>query len=156
VILALLLMGCASRTAPVLFPTPLPALTPAEAPPIAAQADECSLAAAYVPGRAPPFVVDGLVTCRAQVVPESQVLELVVDADAAAYWEPVARACYDARTADRLHAQSSLELCHADGLYSEREARVLRVVAPALFTGGLVVGTALGLAYGIAAGALTP
>lgn len=142
----LLLLACVPKAPPVAFPTGLPDPAPPDLVPFEAAEDECAKAAPFIPGRAPPFLDDGLAVCRAQVVPESQIVQLVQDADAAAYWRPVALACYERSEADRLHAQNMVNSLHYDREAHRQDAQSLRIAAPAVFVGGVIVGAGVGIA----------
>lgn len=150
----LYLAACAFHQPPVLFPTPLPEVEPPVSVAIRSSADECDDAAAYKPGSPPPFVVDELVTCRAQVVPESQVLELLHASDLATYWGDVGPACYERSAADRSLAQRELDVVWLHQKAAEADARALRVAMPVAFVGGVVIGLGAGAAYAKINGAL--
>jgi hypothetical protein len=98
-----------------------------------------------LPGTAPPYVADGLATCRATVVPEGMVYELRAAADAGAYWEPVALACYDRSVADRLHGQAVVDELHGRLVLTYQDQRLLRAAVPVAATIGVLVGAAIGV-----------
>lgn len=151
--IALLLVACASRTPPAVFPLPIP-----EPPPPPAQvereepANACPEARPLIAGQPAPFTVDGVAICTAQVVPELQVFDLLEDADAGLYWRDRSLACEAYRQADRQHAQAFADTSWEQAEYSRGELRVARAVAPAVF----VAGVAVGLGFGIAASAVAP
>ena len=149
--LILFFLACAARTPPVLYPEPFPRAVAVPVEVFDASADECPSAMAFVPSRPPPNVSNGVVQCRAQLMPDSMVFGLLADADTAAYWEDVAQACYDGRAADRAHGQAVANLLTLEADTAQREARLMRVAAPAAFVGGVV----LGLGAGVAAGAIS-
>ncbi len=142
----LLATGCAKHAPPALFPVPLPEPSPPAAVQAPVRDDACLDAMPYLTGKSPPFVVDGLVACRAQVVPEQQVVQLVNDADAGLFWEPVAKACYDRSAADRILAQSTVNTLWHEKEEAKADARAGRWIGPALFVGGAALGLAAGAA----------
>lgn len=151
--IALLLFACATRTPAAVFPVPPPAPPAAPAPvehPV--EPDACDQAAPLIPGRPAPFTVDGVAVCRAQVVPDAQVFDLLEQADAAIYWRDRTLACEAYRAADREHAQAVADSCWGQSEHLQGELRVARAVGPAVF----VAGVAVGLGFGIAASAVAP
>jgi hypothetical protein len=150
--MVLLLVACAARTPPVVYPTAMPEpQEPPPAEPFEPAADECPEQRPLVPGSPPPFIQinddDSIAaTCRAQVVPESWYYELVVEADNVPYWSKVAHACYDARAADRIHGQAVADRWFVEADALAKENRSLRLSGPALFVGGVIVGTGVGIA----------
>lgn len=150
----LLLAACAAHQPPILFPTPLPDVALPETPEITISDNECDEAAPYKPGAPPPFVVDGVVMCRAQVVPESQVLELLGARALGDYWGEVGPACYERSEADRTHAQVHYAAEWDRRSLAESDARILRLSVPVAFVGGVLTGLGAGAAYAAATGVL--
>jgi hypothetical protein len=142
-----LLAACASRTAPVLFPAPLPDVAPPEHAELEPTADACLEAVPFMPGHPAPFVENGEPTCRAQLLPELRTYELIVAEDLALYWEPVAAACYERSAADRAHAQAWFDVSWEQHLEARREARVQRILTGVAFVGGTALGLGLGAGY---------
>jgi len=143
----LILTGCAVRTAPTLFPMSLPEVTPPEHAEFVPADDECPDIAPFKPGHLAPYVIEGEATCRGQLLPELRTYELIVAEDLAAYWQPVAEACYVAREADRTHAQAWYDVTWQQQEEAQRDARVQRIVAGMAFVGGTALGLGLGAAY---------
>lgn len=147
--LVFLFLGCAARVSPpVLYPEPFPQASPVTVEVFPASLDECSDAVAFVPSRPPPNTLNGLAQCRGQLLPESMVFDLLADADAAAYWEDSAQACYGGRGADRAHGQAVVNLLALEADTAKREANLMRTLTPAAFVGGVVVGVGAGVAAG--------
>jgi hypothetical protein len=146
VILLLLALGCAHK-APVLFPEALPEVAPPETTTFEPVGDDCPKMAVK-PGQPFPHIdIDGNATCRAQLVPELRVYQLL-DAQAhATYWSGVSSACYDARAADRRYAQTNYGVCWQQKREAQKDAQVQRIVAGAAVVGGTVVGLAIGATY---------
>ena len=151
--IALFLLACAARTPPQVFAGPLvapPPLPPPVERPVAP--DACPETRALLPGKPAPYTEDGIAICRAQVVPELQVYDLIEQADAGVYWSERSQSCEAYRIADRQHAQAASDTCWSEAEYLRGELRWSRAVAPAAFVGGVVVG----IGVGIAAAAVSP
>lgn len=143
----LFLAACSVHAPPQVFPVapeaidrPAPSdvtFTPA--------ADACPVGQAYVPGEAPPYVSDGAVTCRAQLVLEERVIGWLQAEQDAEYWRRRAEVSHTYRMADRAMAQEMVDVLHGRAASERRENQLLRVVVPAAFLGGLLGGGALAL-----------
>lgn len=142
----LILLGCPKPTPPTIYPDAFPQLARVELVEVHDQDDGCERSAAYTPGLAPPFVLDGLVTCRGTVVKESTVLRCRDYKQSMNEWYEAARVCYDGRTLDRAHGQQTVNRMHATQIDLERDNRALRYAGPVLFVSGVIVGAAIGVA----------
>lgn len=144
-ILAALLLACAARTPPALFPegvVPLVEPEPVEWEPAA---DECPTGQAFKPGHLPPYVLmEGArpyASCRAQLVPESRFAALLVAEDHAVYWRELANTCVDGRGRDHLYAQQLYDETWRAGDTATRDLRAQRWST----AGALVLGFAVGV-----------
>jgi len=147
--IALLLLACVRPVAPVLFPEPLADLHQPSPVLFEAADDECVQAVAFTPTRPVPYLdADGVPTCRAQLVPESQVVELMADQDAAAYWQRVAEIGHSYRAMDRAWAEQHAGACWGNERSLRAELRVQRTIPPIVFVAGTILGTGIGLAAG--------
>jgi hypothetical protein len=143
--LLLVLAACAPKTPPAVFaqPVPEPAAPQVIRPPDDLAADACLDTVPYLPGKPPPFVVDGLVRCRAQVVPEAAVIQCIRDSQLADYWEGLYGTCSTYRGFDRVHCENVAagRWEHAQEL--RRELRVTKATAAVAGVAGFVLGAAI-------------
>ncbi len=146
------LRACAKQEPPELFA----ALEPLPEPPIHVQpvdyGDACPTSVPLLPGHAMPYMVDGLAVCRAQVVPDARVLELLQGASDAEHWEKLAAISHQYRRADRAYAQASINSCRVELDYVSSELMISRASVPA----GVVLGIIFGAGVGIAAAEVAP
>lgn len=154
-IVLLILTACAPKPAPAVFVTPIPeAAPPPELEDLAALlgADACTDAAPYIPGKPPPYVVAGVVTCRALVVPEADVVACLHDADLVAYWQQLAELGHAHREIDRLRCEDVAGQRWDYGQDLRGDLRRARIET----TAGAAAGLLIGLAVGLAAAQLAP
>lgn len=144
----ILIAACARPVPPPVFPMPIPSMEPPigrveieDAP------DACPAEASFVPSRPAPYVgEDGHPSCRAQLVPTSQVLQLLQDSDDRDYWQSRATICHDYRHTDRAWAEQVALSCRADLRATQSELRVSQISAPAVLILGVTIGIGLGAA----------
>ena len=146
--LFLLLLSCAQKTPPVLFPQPLPQTAIAPAAEFEPAEDECAKSMPFKPGESNTYIDDkGFPLCRAQIVPESKVFDLLNLEAEAVYWEKVSGACYERSEADRLLAQTRFNTVWYGEKEAKLEAQTARLVTPLAATTGILVGLGVGYAY---------
>lgn len=123
----LLLGACAARVPPHLHPDPVPPLP--EPAPLAWEpaGDDCPAPAPYLPGRPAPHTEGGLATCRAVLVPEARLAELLrLEADAE-LWRSVAHLHHAERERERRACQAEYDRAWAgwrDAVASSRRGAV--------------------------------
>jgi hypothetical protein len=141
-------LACVPKIEPVsAFPHPLPdPETPVVVELPAAPEDECLVAASLKPGFPPPFVVEGYATCRATVVPESQVLEWIRAENLGEWSADRLQLCHEYRGMDRTHCDLVVQALatERDGL--RRDLAWARVAVPLAGLGGLIMGGAVAVA----------
>jgi hypothetical protein len=132
--LALLLVGCAARTAPAVFPTPM--ATAQEAPELHVEPEEgdCTSIEPYEPGEREP-------ACVGLVVPPVTFAELLHAETLAEYHQRQSMRCQDGRTFDREHAQAVYGACWDGWQGCEARERQLRLWTP------LGIAAGVGLAF---------
>jgi hypothetical protein len=140
------LTGCIPKAPPV-FSAAVPEMTAPEYEVPPATADACPQAEPYIPGDVPPHVTDGVVSCRAQVVPEHQVIDLLHSKALAEYYEDVAGICRHYRDLDRQHCEAVVAQERADSAILRRQITVHQLLLPvavvaALFAGFIAGGSA--------------
>lgn len=145
VVFVVALMACLPKTPPAVFVDPV---APADPPNLKAlpevRDNECHGAVAYVPGRVPPFVVDGKVTCTGLVVPESQVYLWRKAEKASTFWEEQVRICQRHREADRGICTGVADARWRDGEVLRRELQWRRAATGAGIVAGVILGVAVG------------
>ncbi len=142
-LLFFLVLACASRTPPELFPEPTGTAPPPLLEPLPSSPDDDAPAAAsLIPGQPAPYVQDGLATHRGHVLPTYKAQACYRAAEELTpYWRGLARTCYDGRRRDEEYAQGRLET-----LWYESEAYRLRSMAlPWAVAGGAILGLAGGV-----------
>ena len=144
-ILLLILAGCLQRKPPAVFSEPVPPMNPPDLVELPGPTDDaCPKAVAYVPGRVPPFVADGLVSCRAQLIPEHKVWAWLREEELAPYWEARALTCQRYREADRMFCTTIADARWRDGEALRTELRWRRAATGAGIVAGVIVGVAVG------------
>lgn len=147
--LVLTLVACVPRLPPPVFSVEIPE---AQAPPHLEDLDElwngdtCLEAAPYIPGEPPPFTVDGRVSCRAQVVPDADVVACLHDRDLVTYWRDVADTCQTYRAVDRARCEDVAGHRWEYAQDLRGELRRARIETSAAAAAGLVIGLAVGMA----------
>lgn len=123
------LVGCATRTPPHLWPDPVPphpSPTPVEWTPAL---DACPRSEPLLPGQPAPYVVDGRATCRAVILPEARLAQLLEAEADAQLWRGVAGVCQDGRERDRRHAQVAFDGAWIVATDSSAQLRAARLSA---------------------------
>jgi len=139
----LLLAGCGH--APPVFSMAIPEMPPpalVDLPP--PEPDACPAAEAMIPGEPAPYVADGLAVCRAQVVPEAQVLDLIQQQHLAEYYEAQASICRDYRTADRAIAEDVAARRWEERQALRRQVLAHQVALPVAVTLAIIAGIVVG------------
>lgn len=145
-LLLVLTGGCARPAPPPVFASAPPALQAPPSPVVVVGPDDCLEARAMQPAQRAPYVdARGVAECRAQVVPEPQVREMLADGVAATYWRELAEMERAYREADRASCEAEALRRLEYGLAMRREAQGARWAGVGLGVGGLVAGLALGL-----------
>ncbi len=135
------LFGCAYRAPPPTFHRPPPIDPPSFADLGEPAQDEVPTVAPYLPGEPPPYVVDGLVTARGILVPETRALELYRAAELGAWASARLELERDHRLADRAYCDDAIGTARRAARAAQLEASLLRWGLP----GGLALGVALGV-----------
>lgn len=129
-LLLLSLTACAARVPPHLWPEPIPPLPVAEPLVWELAGDDCPAPIAYLPGQPAPHVEGGLVTCRAVLVPEARVAELLrLEADAE-MWRATSELLRIERERDRRRCQAEYDqawVAARDASAQLRSARILEL-----------------------------
>jgi hypothetical protein len=109
--------------------------------------DACAQTIPLIPGEVvgPELVVDGLAACRAQVVPEHRMLELLYDERIAVYWRERAERCGFYRELDRERAEQVCGQRWEYGMDVRAELRVARAALVGVGVASFLAG--VGLAY---------
>jgi len=139
----LLLAGCGH--APPVFSMALPEVPPpalVDLPP--PEPDACPAAEAMIPGEPAPYIADGLAVCRAQVVPEAQVLGLLQQQHLAEYYEAQASICRDYRAADRAIAEDVAAQRWEERQALRRQVLAHQVALPVAVTLAIIAGIVVG------------
>ena len=112
----LVLAGCMHTLAP-LYPD---AVTPVAPPPekVAAPVDDLPEVGFYITGKPPPFVVNGLVTGRGQVLPESLSLAYVQKSRDLGWWTGYGVQCYR----DRAGYDASRQQLYTEAIEARRRS----------------------------------
>lgn len=144
--------GCVPKPPPPVFALavePLPTMPPPV--PAGPTADACA-PGVLLPGQpAPGVVVERgvpVATCRAQVVPDDEVLACFGAEDDAEAWQALARIQHDARAADRALCEDIAAERYRAAEDWRTEARTLRWAGYGLGLAGVVVGLAVGFVGG--------
>lgn len=137
ILLLLVMAACAPKTPPPVFAQAIPE---PEAPrvldlPEGLTADACLDVVPYLPGKPPPLVVDGLVTCRAQIVPELDVIQAIRDGQLVTYWQALYETSHHHRGIDRLHCD---DIAGARWEYTQELRHELRMTKTAAAVAGVV------------------
>lgn len=142
----LLFSACALRAPAPLFAAPPMAMDPVPASePFIEAADACEEPTPFIPGRMAPNVdLEGYPTCRAQLVPELWLHNMLRVENERDYWEIRSLACDDARQDDRALAQGLYNIEQTACGQLRQEVNWLRLATPVayvvgVFSGGLVV-----------------
>lgn len=150
--LALLLVACLKSGGPTVYPVEQPELVTPERVELDPARDECAQVVPYLPGRPAPLLDEqGLVACRAQVVPESRLVQLLAAESLAPYWEAEARRCHEGRSRDRVWCQGVVDAVDLRARQAERSLAVRSLVTGGLFVVGLGVGYVVGVGIATAA-----
>lgn len=141
-LLLVLLAACAPRTPPAVFAAAIaePPLPRAIQLPDDLEADACLDIVPYLPGSPPPFVIDDVVQCRAQVVPELDVIRAIRDGQLVGYWQELYETSHYYRGIDRLHCEDVAGGRWEHGRELERELRVTKAVAAGSAVAGFILG----------------
>lgn len=139
-----LLLACATRAPPVLFPEAPPEMVPPEAPTWQTAPDECALGQPFLPSQPPPYIVlekgQPIATCRAQLIPETRLADLLTAESDMMYWSEMAQICAEGRARDRLYAQQQHDETWRLAYESARDLRAQRWSTGAALVLGFVVG----------------
>lgn len=143
-----LLIGCIKSNLSPLYPAQIPEMPkPPEKIKILKEPDECKSPASYLQSEKAPYIDDyGHPTCRANLVPTSDMLKLLQTVDDAEHWEKVAKLCYDYRDFERSLAEDAYASCRLSNKSLETDLRVNRALAPLLFVAGIALGAGVGVA----------
>lgn len=103
------LTACAARVPPHLWPEPVPPLPEPAQLVWEPAGDDCPAPAPYLPGRPAPHTEGGLATCRAVLVPEARLAELLrLEADAE-MWRATSELLRIERERDRRRCQAEYD-----------------------------------------------
>lgn len=131
-ILLLLVLGCATRVPPHLFPGPILEPQPPEPIPYVVDVQDCPEEVALVAGEPAPHVdAEGVATCHAAIVPGDRYAELLLAEREAVFWRDMAWSQRLERERDQRECQAKHDqawIAAADAQAQLRAARLSAVV----------------------------
>lgn len=137
-----LVLGCAHRPPPVVFPVAAPVTAPLPELDVQAEPGDCAQVASFRPGDEP--------ACAGLLVPRVRYAEFLAAEDGVEYLQSQVGRCEAGRAWDREHGQAVHNACWHGWQESEARNRTLQIWVPVVLGGttasALVVGFLLGSA----------